>query len=125
MSVPNQKLITTKRPAVYSSGTFITLPTEELESACRDLNPSAFIIWVKLASNANGYTDEFSPAFYVKHYGGCTKSYKTAWQELEDKRYIVPDGGRYIFYLTPQSLYAEPTRRIMSGGSGSISSMLV
>lgn len=127
MSVPNQKLITTKRTTAYSTGGFITLPTEEMQSACRDLSPSAFIIWCKLASNANGYTDEFSPAYYVKYYGGCTKSYKNARQELETKRYIVPDGGQYNFYLTPQPLHTEPTavRRIVGGGPGSISDSLI
>lgn len=103
MAVPNQKKIITKRPANYAAGEFITLPQEELKHAWQDLSPSARIIWIKLAGNANNYVDEFSPSYYVDAYGGCTKSYQKGRQELEDKGYIVKHNGEYWFYLTPQT----------------------
>lgn len=104
MAVPNQKKIITKRPANYAAGEFITLPQEELKHAWQDLSPSARIIWIKLAGNANNYVDEFSPSYYVDAYGGCTKSYQKGRQELEDKGYIVKHNGEYWFYLTPQTV---------------------
>ena len=124
MAVSNQKLITTKRPDSYPAGTFIMLPKLEWEAASENLSPTAFLVWMKLASNANNYTDEFSPAYYIKHHGGCERSYQRARKELEEKGYITKQGSRYIFHLEPElelPTYAAAT----ASTQGSIASSLV
>jgi hypothetical protein len=117
MAVPNQKKIITKRPANYAAGEFITLPQEELKHAWKDLSPSARIIWIKLAGNANNYVDEFSPSYYVDAYGGCTKSYQKGRQELEDKGYIVKHNNEYWFYLLPQTATATIQEPVVAADS--------
>lgn len=102
MAVNNQKIIITKRAEHYADGTFITLPVLELQAACNVLSPTALIVWIKLAGNKNNYSDEFSPAYYIKRYGKSEKSYQRAINELIELKYLIPIGSnKYHFYLEP------------------------
>lgn len=59
-SFPNQRTIKIHKSPL--SKDFLGINNEVWQTACRDLRPHAFVLYLYLAANANGYTFFLSPA---------------------------------------------------------------
>ena len=81
---------------------FLGIKNENWKSACRDLRPHAFVLYLYLASNANGYQLALSPEAIRREIGMARSTYHDQFKILIDKGYLVQTGGNtYTFYETP------------------------
>lgn len=93
MSYPNQKILVIDKPEMPPP--FLQIPEACWREASQLLTPKAFIVYLYLAQNQNGYKFEYSPSA-IAEAGLMTKGTATkARQELEEKGYIE-DGVFHI-----------------------------
>ena len=59
-SFPNQRIIEVNKAPLGNN--FLGINNEVWQAACRDLRPHAFVLYLYMAANANGYTFSLSPA---------------------------------------------------------------
>lgn len=110
-TVPNQKVVTTvkQNPKVN----FMQISNDAWQQACKELTPGAFKVYLYFMSNANGYTFALSPADIEENLGVSNSTYKRAVKELEEKNYLVQQGGNtYQAFETPNgSIKMTPPER--------------
>ena len=100
ITVPNQRTVKITREPVKTD--FLGIKNENWKSACRDLRPHAFVLYLYLASNANGYQLALSPEAIRREIGMARSTYHDQFKILIDKGYLVQTGGNtYTFYETP------------------------
>lgn len=105
MSYANQKLIVIHRniPEKNTKEPYLCIHTDRIETAAKNLNNTAFKLYMYLVCNANNFKLEFSPQFISNTYGISLTSARRAIQELIDAGYVVEESGnRYEFYEVPQ-----------------------
>ena len=95
MPNPNQRLVTIRTPKMAKD--FIQIERSNLENAVNDLSPLQAIVYIDLCGNRDGYTLEFSPAYYEAHYGMSKDTARGAFTRLYELGYITLENGRYFF----------------------------
>ena len=100
---PNQRIITVHRESAKSN--FLGIKNENWQSAARDLGAHALMLYLYLASNANGYVLALSPVAVRQAIGMARSTYHDQFHKLVDKGYLVPaSGNTFEFYEVPQSV---------------------
>lgn len=101
-TVPNQRLVAIHRERATSD--FLGIKNENWQAAARDLGAHALMLYLYLASNANGFTLALSPAAIRRAVGMAQSTYRDQFVKLVDKGYLVQrsNGNTYDFYETPQ-----------------------
>lgn len=101
-TVPNQRLVAIHRDRATSD--FLGIKNENWQSAARDLGAHALMLYLYLASNANGFTLALSPAAIRQAVGMPQSTYRDQFVKLIDRGYLVQrkDSNIYDFYETPQ-----------------------
>ena len=98
---PNQRTIRINRQAAKSN--FLGIKNENWQSAARDLGAHATMLYLYLASNANGYSIALSPVAVRQAIGMARSTYHDQFHKLVDKGYLVPSrGNTFEFYEVPQ-----------------------
>ena len=102
-SFPNQRIVQIHRSKELTD--FLGIQNETWKAACRDLNNAyAFMLYIYLASNKNGYTKALSPKAIKQEIGMATSTYHDQFHYLCDKGYLVDRGNkRFDFYEMPQN----------------------
>lgn len=102
-SFPNQRVIKINRESAKSN--FLGIKNENWQSAARDLGAHALMLYLYLASNANGYVLALSPVAVRQAIGMARSTYHDQFHKLVDKGYLVPaNGNTFEFYEVPQSV---------------------
>lgn len=101
-TVPNQRLVSIHRERAASD--FLGIKNENWQSAARDLGAHALMLYLYLASNANGFTLALSPAAIRQAVGMPQSTYRDQFVKLLDKGYLVQrqNSNTYDFYEVPQ-----------------------
>lgn len=77
---------------------------DTLDEAMRTLSNSAFMLWIYLAKNNDGYDFYLSRTCACRDCNFSPSTYRRAVKTLEDKGYLKPTGKNqteYIFYARP------------------------
>lgn len=99
---PNQRMIKIHRESAKRD--FLGIMNENWQAAARDLRPHALLLYLYLASNADGFTLALSPAAVREAVGMARSTYADQFQILIDKGYLVlSHGNTYEFFETPQT----------------------
>ena len=108
---PHQKVITINREAAKSD--FLGIKNENWQSAARDLGAHSLMLYLYLASNANGYHLALSPTAITNTIGMPVSTYRDQLKKLINKGYIVnTSGNNYDFYEVPQTDAVVNTQNI-------------
>ncbi len=102
ITFPNQRLIKIHRERAASD--FLGIKNENWQAAARDLGAHATMLYLYLASNANGYMQALSPVAVRQSIGMARSTYHDQFHKLLDKGYLVPGtGNTFDFYEVPQA----------------------
>lgn len=107
-TVANQRVITTKKePCSKKAATqyYTAINLKALELAMSSLSPNAFKMWVYLGKNKDNYTFALSKVDTLKWCGFSKGTYSKAFDELEDKGFLVKskeNSNHYDFYELPK-----------------------
>lgn len=106
ITYPNQRVINIHREAAKSN--FLGIKNENWQAAARDLGAHALMLYLYLASNADGFNLALSPAAVRQATGMPRSTYQDQFIKLIDRGYIVQESGNvYSFYETPQPSHAS------------------
>ena len=98
---PNQRMVQVHRE--HPTGNFLGIKNENWQAAARDLGPHASLLYLYLASNANGYKLALSPADIANTIGMPRSTYHDQFHKLVRKGYLVQvNGNTYNFFEKPQ-----------------------
>lgn len=100
---PNQRAIKIHRIPCRTN--FLGIQNEHWQSAARDLGAHALMLYLYLASNADGFELALSPAAIRGAIGMAPSTYRDQFAKLVDKGYLVQqrEGSNiYHFYELPQ-----------------------
>lgn len=110
-SFPNQRTIKIHREAAKRD--FLGIKNENWQAAARDLGAHSLMLYLYLASNADGYNIALSPVAVRQAIGMARSTYHDQFHKLVDKGYLVPStGNTFEFYETPKT--ATQTKNEMS-----------
>lgn len=108
---PNQRIITVHRESTKSN--FLGIKNDNWQAAACDLGAHALMLYLYIASNANGYVLALSPVAVRQAIGMARSTYHDQFHKLVDKGYLVPAiGNTFEFYEVPQSV--EQTQEALS-----------
>lgn len=109
---PNQRTIKINREAAKRD--FLGIKNENWQAAARDLGAHSLMLYLYLASNADGYCLALSPVAVRQAIGMARSTYHDQFHRLVDKGYLVPaSGNSFNFYEVPQT--AAQTKNDVSG----------
>ena len=92
----NQKIIYIEKDSYQDN--FLQIGIAEWQAAYKSLTPSAFALYLYLASNNNGYSLALSRRAVEDAIGLSKNTYHRAIDELVEKNYLVHQfGNEYIF----------------------------
>lgn len=98
---PNQRSIIIHREPVDKN--FLGISNENWQLAAQDLGAHALMLYLYLASNANGYTLALSPADITETIGMPRSTYHDQFRRLVSKGYLIPShGNTFDFYEIPR-----------------------
>ena len=83
---PNQKIITINKPPYTNN--FLQIGIAEWQRAAQLLSPNAFLLYLYLASNADGYKLALSPILVAEATGMSKSSYARSLKELREAGYV-------------------------------------
>lgn len=112
---PNQRVITINRESAKSD--FLGIKNENWQAAARDLGAHALMLYLYLASNANGYNLALSPAAISQAIGMPRSTYHDQFAKLINRGYLVQKNGNgYDFFEVPQLrvVYESTTQNSVS-----------
>lgn len=99
---PNQRTIKVNREVARRD--FLGIKNENWQAAARDLGAHALMLYMYLASNADGYCLALSPVAVRQAIGMARSTYHDQFHKLVDKGYLVPStGNTFEFYETPKT----------------------
>ena len=99
---PNQRTIKINREAAKRD--FLGIKNENWQAAARDLGAHSLMLYLYLASNADGYNIALSPVAVRQAIGMARSTYHDQFHRLVDKGYLVPaSGNTFEFYEVPQT----------------------
>lgn len=119
MSYSNQKILRIVKPKYERE--FLQVGITEWQNAYKELTPSAFAIYLYLASNADGFCLELSQKAIENSLGIKKTAYFEAVKQLEGKGYIQPISGNMFYFL----LSANSVKTEISGKTELASEQLV
>ena len=106
ITYPNQRVVNIHREAAKSN--FLGIKNENWQAAARDLGAHAFMLYMYLAANADGFNLALSPAAVRQATGMPRSTYQDQFIKLIDKGYLVQGSGNvYNFFETPQTSHAS------------------
>lgn len=102
ITYPNQRMVNIHREKI--SADFLGIKNENWKAAARDLGAHAFMLYLYLASNANGFTLALSPTAIRQAIGMPPSTYRDQFVKLVDRSYLVQrnNSNTFDFYETPQ-----------------------
>lgn len=102
ITYPNQRMVNIHREKI--SADFLGIKNENRKAAARDLGAHAFMLYLYLASNANGFTLALSPTAIRQAIGMPPSTYRDQFVKLVDRGYLVQrnNSNTFDFYETPQ-----------------------
>lgn len=101
-SFPNQRTIKIHREAARRD--FLGIKNENWQAAARDLSAHSLMLYLYLASNADGYNIALSPVAVRQAIGMARSTYHDQFHRLVDKGYLIPaSGNTFEFYEVPQT----------------------
>ena len=102
ITYPNQRMVNIHREKI--SADFLGIKNENWKAAARDLGAHAFMLYLYLASNANGFTLALSPTAIRQAIGMPPSTYRDQFVKLVDRGYLVQrnNSNTFDFYETPQ-----------------------
>ena len=101
-SVPNQRRLTTHKDNANKQNIYTVTNIDSLSYAMNELSYSGLRLWLYLAKNQDKFTFWLSPIDVRTFTGLSIASYRRAFSELEEKRFLVPSKKNYFdFYETP------------------------
>ena len=113
ITYPNQRVIHINREAAKSD--FLGIKNTNWQAAARDLGAHALMLYLYLASNADGYNLALSPAAIRQAIAMPRSTYQDQFVKLIDRGYIVQESGNvYNFYETPQPSHASNQASIIT-----------
>ena len=113
ITYPNQRVINIHREVAKSN--FLGIKNENWQAAARDLGAHALMLYLYLASNADGYNLALSPAAIRQAIGMPRSTYQDQFVRLIDRGYIVQESGNvYNFFETPQTSHGNIQASIMT-----------
>jgi len=81
---------------------FLGISNENWQLAAQDLGAHSLMLYLYLASNANGYTLALSPADITESIGMPRSTYHDQFRRLVNKGYLIPyHGNTFDFYEIP------------------------
>ena len=99
---PNQRTIKVNREVARRD--FLGIKNENWQAAARDLGAHALMLYMYLASNADGYNLALSPVAVRQAIGMARSTYHDQFHKLVDKGYLVPStGNTFEFYEAPKT----------------------
>ena len=99
-SYPNQNIVKIHKQSYKRD--FLQIGVEEWQQASKDLTPSAFKIYLYLASNANNYNLALSKQDINNKLGISFTRYYEAISLMKKLHYLCSEGGNYLhFFLKP------------------------
>ena len=99
---PNQRVIKINREAAKRD--FLGIKNENWQAAARDLGAHSLMLYLYLASNADGYNIALSPVAVRQAIGMARSTYHDQFHRLVDKGYLIPaSGNTFEFYEVPQT----------------------
>lgn len=115
MSYSNQKILRIVKPKYERE--FLQVGITEWQNAYKVLTPSAFAIYLYLASNADGFCLELSQKAIENSLGIKKTAYFEAVKQLESKGYIQPiSGNMFYFLLSANSVKTENSGNTENSG---------
>lgn len=106
ITYPNQRVVNIHRESAKSD--FLGIKNVNWQAAARDLGAHALMLYLYLASNADGYNLALSPAAIRQAIAMPRSTYQDQFVKLIDRGYIVQESGNvYNFYETPQPSHAS------------------
>lgn len=83
---PNQKTVTINKPSYTNN--FLQIGIAEWQQAAKLLSPNAFLLYLYLSSNANGFKLILSPILVAEATGMSKSSYNRSINELRELGYM-------------------------------------
>lgn len=115
ITYPNQRTVTIHREAAKSD--FLGIKNSNWQSAASNLGAHALMLYLYLASNANGYNLALSPAAITEAIGMPRSTYHDQFQKLINKGYLVERGSSsYDFYEQPQTRLVTTQNAVTADG---------
>lgn len=107
-TVPNQKRICVLKEGKAqcdASHVYMKTQKETMFKAMKDLTPTNFLVWLYLASQADNYTFNFSPAAITRETGLKKSALQEGIRVLIAQNYLIqrPNSNIYDFYETPKT----------------------
>ena len=100
-TVPNQRTVQVHR--IPAKSDFLGILNSNWQAAARDLGAHALLLYLYLASNADGYKLALSPAAIRQTIGMPQQTYRDQFNKLLDKGYLVETGtNQYEFFEVPK-----------------------
>lgn len=106
-TVPNQKVVHIHRDMPYQGeGNFLMVKKKNFADAYRNLNATAFVLWLYLASNKDGFDLALSPQAVFAELGMPQSTCRDQIKNLINKGYLIQhsEGSNiYDFYEKPRT----------------------
>ena len=101
---PNQRTIKINRESAKAD--FLGIKNENWQAAARDLGAHALMLYMYLASNANGYNLALSPVAIRQAIGMPRSTYHDQFARLIDKGYLVQkSANNFEFFEKHRGLF--------------------
>ena len=114
-TVPYQRVVTVHRERAASD--FLGIKNVNWQAAARDLGAHALLLYMYLASNADGYCLALSPTAVRQAVGMARSTYHDQFVKLVDKGYLVQNSGNgYDFFETPQPRHDNIQKSVSATG---------
>lgn len=106
---PNQRVVTINRNNPEKGGKqFLSIYTETLAAASRILaGEVAFKLYIYLSANKDKYESYFSPQNFSNVYGCSVDAARKAFNQLEEKGFIVNKGNNHYEFYEEQQIEEE------------------
>ena len=109
MSVPNQKIVKTKK--TKPSSDFLLISNHDWIEASKILSPAGFQMYLWLIRHDTNFTNEVSRQAFINDFNSSESTYKRAWNDLKAKGYVQPskEGSNiYYIYSNPNGIKNDP-----------------
>lgn len=111
--VTNQRSITVNKTSCNEDNLYAKINIDAMNSAMRDLKPTAFKLWLYFAENQDKYQFYLSAMHACKTCGFGQTAYHKAFDELVDKYYLVRDCQERDFYQFYEVPVEDPNEKLI------------
>ena len=100
---PNQRIVHIHRAALNKTEGFLSINNKSWKNAARVLKAPAFMLYIYLASNKDGYTLALSPAAILEEIGMARSTYNDQIKKLKAFGFLVQENDGWHFYEDPKT----------------------